>query len=154
MAVGWPRWVDTVSATSTLRTLNPSFACGTEQGGLLIEDPRSTGQRWRKALQPVVGDRVSLLPDVSPVAEVGRRGGREACWLRDLKPADVWPKPPRPAPTPLQLLNVAYARHELVSDTTDVSLAWLEAGGKTRVAALEQQQGEGQRRRRRLRQNG
>lgn len=29
----------------------------------------------------------------------------------------------------LQLLNVAYARHEIVSDTTDVTLEWLEAGG-------------------------
>ena len=61
-------------------TLCPTFArAGAKQGGLLIEDPRSTGQRWRKALQPVVGDRVSLLPDVSPVAEVGRGDWREAC---------------------------------------------------------------------------
>ncbi|KAI7843770.1 hypothetical protein COHA_002668 [Chlorella ohadii] len=28
-----------------------------------------------------------------------------------------------------ELLNVAYARHEIVSDTTDVTLEWLEAGG-------------------------
>ena len=36
----------------------------------------------------------------------------------------------------MQLLNVAYAQHEVVSDTTEVSLAWMEAGGKESVAAL------------------
>ena len=32
-----------------------------------------------------------------------------------------------------ELLNVAWARHEIVSDHTAASLAWLEAGGKKRV---------------------
>ncbi len=39
-----------------------------------------------------------------------------------------------------QLLNVAYARHELTSDSVDISLAWLEAGGATSLGALLEQQ--------------
>lgn len=41
-----------------------------------------------------------------------------------------------------QLLNVAYARHELTSDSVDISLAWLEAGGATSLGALLEQQGQ------------
>jgi hypothetical protein len=32
-----------------------------------------------------------------------------------------------------ELLNVAFARHELVSDHTDAALAWLEARGKESI---------------------
>lgn len=32
-----------------------------------------------------------------------------------------------------ELLNVAYARHEIVSEHTAASLAWLEAGGKKKM---------------------
>ncbi|PSC67478.1 aci-reductone dioxygenase [Micractinium conductrix] len=45
-----------------------------------------------------------------------------------------------------ELFNVAYARHELIGDTTEVSLAWLEAGGKASIEELEQQDGERRRR--------
>lgn len=41
--------------------------------------------------------------------------------------------PPSPAG---QLFNLAYARHEIVSDHTDACLAWLEAGGATPVDDL------------------
>lgn len=45
-------------------------------------------------------------------------------------------RPPRPP----QLFNVAYARHELVGDTTGVSLAWLEAGGEADVDELQRRE--------------
>lgn len=32
-----------------------------------------------------------------------------------------------------QLFNVAYARHEIISETTDACLSWLESGGSKRV---------------------
>jgi hypothetical protein len=35
-----------------------------------------------------------------------------------------------------ELLNVAYARHELVSDHLDAALSWLEAGGKKSIESL------------------
>ncbi|KAL4426995.1 hypothetical protein ABPG77_009556 [Micractinium sp. CCAP 211/92] len=41
-----------------------------------------------------------------------------------------------------ELFNVAYARHELIGDTTDVSLAWLEAGGKADIDELQRQEAE------------
>lgn len=41
-----------------------------------------------------------------------------------------------------QLFNVAYARHELIGDTTDVSLAWLEAEGKADINELQRQEAE------------
>lgn len=43
-------------------------------------------------------------------------------------------------PGPLaQLLAVAYARHELTSDSVGLSLAWLEAGGALGLEELAQQ---------------
>ena len=50
--------------------------------------------------------------------------------------------PTLPSAPPLQLFNVAYARHELIGDTTDVSLSWLEAGGKRSVEELQRQEQE------------
>lgn len=47
-----------------------------------------------------------------------------------------------------ELLNVAYAQHEISSDSTAVSLAWLEAGGQTTVAELQQQEQQRQREKR------
>jgi membrane protein required for beta-lactamase induction len=41
----------------------------------------------------------------------------------------------------LQLLSVAYAKHELTGDTVDVSLAWLEAGGRSSVEQLQEAAG-------------
>ena len=49
-----------------------------------------------------------------------------------------------------ELLNVAYAMHEIVSDTTEAMLAWLEAGGKLSVDEVQQQLKVGSGARRRL----
>ncbi|KAL4457969.1 hypothetical protein ABPG75_012834 [Micractinium tetrahymenae] len=43
-----------------------------------------------------------------------------------------------------ELFNVAYARHELIGDTTGVALAWLEAGGKADIDELQRQEVERQ----------
>jgi len=37
-----------------------------------------------------------------------------------------------------QLLNVAYARHEIVGETTDFCLAWLEERGKVPMSKILQ----------------
>ena len=55
----------------------------------------------------------------------------------------VLPCPPPCRPLPpgnnrAQLFNLAYARHEIISDHTDACLAWLEAGGATPVDQLLQ----------------
>lgn len=42
-------------------------------------------------------------------------------------------------PPPLQLLNVAYAQHELTGGSTNAALAWLEAGGAASIEELLQQ---------------
>lgn len=47
-----------------------------DEAGMLVKDPRSGGQLWRDALQPVVGG-LSLEADKSAVAEVRRRGVRD-----------------------------------------------------------------------------
>ncbi len=36
----------------------------------------------------------------------------------------------------MQLLNVAYAQHELTGGSTDAALAWLEAGGAASIDEL------------------
>jgi hypothetical protein len=118
------------------------------QEGFLEKDPRSTGFHWRELLAPVVGD-LRLESDVSQVAEVGacllacplcRFSRRRAPSLYSSEPWHLQEGPDIACltlflvtsylPNDVQLLNVAWARHELVGDTTDLSLRWLEAGGK------------------------
>lgn len=122
-----------------------------EQKGQLIKDPRSEAHKWRELLAPLVGE-LSLEADASHVAEVkrGRRSLRRCC-LPCCLPAPpgvplnaasctsllASPLPP-PAPS-LQLMNVAFARHEIVGETTNVTLAWLEAGGRKSVKAVEEE---------------
>lgn len=36
-------------------------------------------------------------------------------------------------------MNVAFARHEIIGETTNVTLAWLEAGGRKSVAAVQEE---------------
>jgi hypothetical protein len=115
-----------------------------DEEGYLSEDPRKTRRVWGELLAPVV-DGLSLEADTSHVAEV-RGGGKGAGALESLQPRR--PCPARPSSPPLQLLNVAYARHELVGDTTDVSLAWLEAGGQEGIEELLVATGEADERRR------
>lgn len=118
-----------------------------QQEGQLHKDPRSTLTQLQPLLKPVVGG-LNLEPDVSPLAEVRLRsrqcwrasagvlGGREvgaACAEAECCLSPLHPSSPLHIALPfsivVQLLNVAYARHEIVSDTTDVTLEWLEAGG-------------------------
>lgn len=81
-----------------------------------------------------------LLDEAGYFDEDPRRTAKQ--WRELLKPlvgdlsleADVSPV--------AELFNVAYARHELVGDTTDVSLAWLEAGGKADVDELQRREEE------------
>ena len=104
----------------------------------------------------MVGGDGSLIADVSHVAQVGasrtvrHAAGPRLPWhslsvaqrLRCHLPPVCYAD--RTVVLPLvclQLLSVAYAKHELTGDTVDVSLAWLEAGGRSSVEQLQEAAG-------------
>lgn len=119
------------------------------QRGYFTRDPRSRANEWRVLLRPLVGE-TNLEPDQSPIGEVRAprlcgtcvcrgalahwRGGGAAALLSPAgSAAGPCPALPCPVHPPLQLFNVAWARHEIISETTDACLTWLETGGKKGV---------------------
>lgn len=121
--------------------------CGAPtQGGYLPQDPRETQAAWQEALRPVLGG-LGVDSGASDVAQVRGMCKGDGCAVAHpaavctcrfslglVRTADGTCRPG--ARACVQLLNVAYAQHELTGGSTGAALAWLEAGGAANIDDL------------------
>lgn len=106
------------------------------QDGLLVGDPRRSA--WRDFLKPIVGN-ANLQPDVGHLPEVSRAVVQAYSGPPVLHMIASLASRPAIHPTVLfalflQLLNTAFAAHEIISDNAEAWFKWLDARGKKRVA--------------------
>ena len=127
------------------------------QGGYLRQDPRQAQAAWQDVLRPVLGG-LGVEAGGSDVAQVWGRHQVPlvqlvhvtvvcAAFLLAMGPLRAADSHLAPcACAYVQLLNVAYAQHELTGGSTGAALAWLEAGGAASIEdLLRQPSGQGDR---------